>query len=805
MFYSARHIGRREARGSQPLRESVGRRQPWIVAAMAFAMVSPAGVAFGQELEEILVTAERREDRLINEPTSISVVEGSFMRQQHISDFQELGNYVPNVRFDVGGGGLATSAAGMRPNIRGFSTSPRIQSMESPVGLAVNGVAYNRLEYFETAFFDVDRVQVLRGPQGIVFGKNTSVGLLSVTTNKPTDTSTGYVDFEVGELGRRRAEAAVGGPLTAGVNFRIAGLTDERDGFMKNTTAETDPRASGTLGSHKRRGVRTQIEFPDLNGADLLVSYEHFDIRGEGLATELRRASDNVTALFRQFDANADVEPGNQVTSIAGDFSRRVVLDTFRADVTYDLAGWGLQGVAGYSILDARRGGDIQPQPAGGWYTVFTEDTKDLTLEGLVTSPDFGSFSITGGVFYQRSRTDPIASEINFAQRHIFDLLGSVAPPAPAELPRPPYNPGAPAGPYPVCCDGIEEIDRIVEQDNDAFAILAQVHWTPVDRLTITGGLRLSWEDKDARLVQINSNPAFLTELTGTLELDQNFSRSESHTSPRIALTYDWTDDVRIYASRTEGFRSGGFSSLLSNPEAADLLEFDDESISSWEAGARVNLPNQNLSLNVALFNMKLTDYQLNTQVQVGVFNPPAVVNVGKVRARGLEADVAWNPTDWLSVMGTLGFNDTDLVEFPAGPCARDRPNIDGDADSRCDLSGKRLPRSPKFALSLTPRVTFPLVNNGTELFGGFTLQWTDSQFLAETLDPRSREPSFFWLDVDIGIAHPTQGWTITLAAQNLTDESVATVVEEIGLTLDTYVQTVRPPRQVFVGVRWDF
>ena len=626
---------------------------------------------------------------------------------------------------------------------------------------------------------------------------------MSVTTKKPTGTLTGYFDVEYGEIGRRRAEAAVGGPLASGMNFRIAGLIDDRDGFMTNTTAQTDPRASSPLGSHNRKGVRTQLEFPDLFGADLLISYEHFDIRGEGLATELRRASANVAALFRQFDANADIEPGNRVTSIAGDFSRRVELDTFRANMTYDLAGWGLQGVAGFSVLDARRGGDIQPQPAGGWHTVFNEDTEDLTLEGLVTSPDFGGLSFTGGIFYQRTRTDPIASDINFAQRHIFDLLGSVGPPAPAELPRPPHNPGSPAGPYAVCCDGIEEIDRLVEQDNDAVAILTQIHWTPVDRWTITGGLRISWEDKDARLVQINSDPAFLTELTGTLELDENFSRSESHTTPRIALSYDWTDDVHVYASRTEGFRSGGFSSLLSNPEAADLLEFDDESITSWEVGTRAYLPNQNLSLNVAFFDMELTNYQLNTQVPVGVFNPPAVVNVGKVRARGVEADFTWNPTMWLTVMGILGFNDTELVEFPAGPCARDRPNTDGDADSRCDLSGLPLPRSPQWTLSLTPRVTVPV--NGAELFGGFTLQWTDSQILAETLDPRSREPSFFWLDVDIGIANPAQGWTITLAAQNLTDESVATVVEEIGLTLDTYVQTVRPPRQVFVGMRWEF
>jgi outer membrane receptor protein involved in Fe transport len=347
-----------------------------------------------------------------------------------------------------------------------------------------------------------------------------------------------------------------------------------------------------------------------------------------------------------------------------------------------------------------------------------------------------------------------------------------------------------------------EEIDRFVFQKNDVFAILTQVNWSPADRWTITGGLRLSWEDKTARLVQINGVPAFFTELTGTLNLDESFERSESHASPRVAVTFDQSDDVSFYASYTEGYRSGGFSSLLSNPEASDLLEFEDETIEAWELGTRLFFPDQKLSLNLALFHMELTDYQLSTDVPVGIFNPPAVVNVGKVEAQGLEADISWNPTDSFSLVGALGYNDTELVDFPAGPCAPDRPNTDGDADSRCDLSGKPLPRAPKWTLTVTPRFTVPVGNY--EMFAGLTAEWTASQFLAETIDPRSEEPSFFWLNIDVGMMFGN-GWTATLTLLNVTDESVATVVEEIGLSHDTYVQTVRPPRQFFAGVRWEF
>lgn len=804
-------------------------RPSCIAIAIACALASATGLAAAQDnstsedeaprvsaapakqgLDEVVVTG-RREERLTQEPVSVSVMQGEFMRQQHITDFQDLGTYLPNVRFDIGGGGQATSAGGMRPSIRGFSTSPRIQTMESPVGLAIDGVAYTRAEYFETAFFDIDRVEVLRGPQGTLFGKNTSVGLLSVATKKPSDTFKASFDGEVGEFGRQRAEIGLGGPLVPGVmNFRIAGLTDEGDGFMKNTLALTDPTAESEPGASKNRGARFQLAFPDLGGADLLLGFEHFDIQGEGIATEIRRVGANQAILFRQFDANADFEPGNWVNSMPGQYSKRVKIDNVRANVSYALAGgWGLQGVAGWTQLDSRRGGDIVPHPQGGWNTVFTEDVSSFSLEGLVTSPRFEglfglanvgrSSSLSASVFYQETENDPVSSSLTFAQQQILNLLGArTAPP-------PPMPPGSRTPLHPVEGDpGTETINRLINESSDAIGVLTQLHWSPMDRWTLTAGVRLSWEDKDTYLLQDVSDPAPFSLQTGTADMEANFSSSEFHSTPRFAVTYDWTDLTRFYVSRTKGFRAGGISSLLSNPDAANNLRFEPESIVSWEVGMRSTMPDQKLSLNVALFHMELTNFQLSTNVRVGLFNPPAVINVGEVRAQGLEADLTWRPSSWFSLISALGFNDTELVEFPFGPCAPDRPNIDGDSDSRCDLSGQPLPQAPKWTVSMTPRATAPITEN-LELFGSFTAQWTGSQYLDETLDPRSRQPSFYWFDASIGIGNPAQGWTLTLAGQNLSNESVATIVEGVGLTNDTFVQSVRPPRQFFAGFRYEF
>lgn len=172
-------------------------------------------------IEEIVVTAQKTEQSLHEVPISMSVVDDEFMSEQGITDFRDLSQFVPNVAID---------ARGRFPDvrIRGFGSPVFNKAFEQGVGLVIDGVAYGVRPYFQGPLFDLDRVEVLRGPQGTLFGKNTTAGLLNVVTKQPTDDFTGVFALELGEIGRRRFEGALGGPLVAKlVNFRIAGLSDE--------------------------------------------------------------------------------------------------------------------------------------------------------------------------------------------------------------------------------------------------------------------------------------------------------------------------------------------------------------------------------------------------------------------------------------------------------------------------------------------------------------------------------------------------------------------------------------------------
>ncbi|MGH7822762.1 MAG: TonB-dependent receptor, partial [Candidatus Binatia bacterium] len=222
-------------------------------------------------IEEIIVTAQKKEQAIMDVPLSISVIDSDFMAQQGLIDLQDISVFVPNTGVRASRGAAAS--------VRGFTTSSLNKAFDQSVGLVVDGTPYNRVPYLEMGLFDVDRIEVLRGPQGHLFGKSSSAGVLNVITARPTDEFGGLVDLQLGELGRRRAEAAIGGPLVAGlVNFRLAALSDEEDGFIRNTFAATRAGVPERLREKEIRAGRVKLEVPDAWGSSIGLSFERMDI-----------------------------------------------------------------------------------------------------------------------------------------------------------------------------------------------------------------------------------------------------------------------------------------------------------------------------------------------------------------------------------------------------------------------------------------------------------------------------------------------------------------------------------------------
>ncbi|MGH7858156.1 MAG: TonB-dependent receptor plug domain-containing protein, partial [Candidatus Binatia bacterium] len=288
-------------------------------------------------IEEIVVTAERRERQLHDVPISMSVLDSDFMRKQGVTDLQDVARYVPNVRMDMAGTQIL-------PRLRGFGTNTTVtRGFELPVGLVIDEVPYGRQDYFPSRLFDLDRVEVLRGPQGQLFGANTTVGLLNLTTKNPTVELTGFVDAELGELERRRVESGVGGPVVPGLlNFRIAGLWDEQEGHVRNTTASIAPLADELFGGRDRKAARVKLDLPDVFGAGLLLSYQRDTFDFGATPRELTHTRERFRDLVREFEPDADFVPLNYVGSQDHRGFLTADLDIFTAQGRYDLGGWGL-------------------------------------------------------------------------------------------------------------------------------------------------------------------------------------------------------------------------------------------------------------------------------------------------------------------------------------------------------------------------------------------------------------------------------------------------------------------------------
>ncbi|MGB0220310.1 MAG: TonB-dependent receptor [Sinimarinibacterium flocculans] len=783
---------------------------------------TPRPAPSGPRLEEIVVTAQKKAQFVEDVPISLSVVDHKFIASWGITDVREAMLFVPNVKVEEAGFFAS-------PRVRGFSFNNNNKAFEPPAGIALDGIPYTRVEYFNAALFDVQRIEALRGPQGTTFGKNTTAGLIHVVTQNPTDDFTGYADVQRGELDRLRIEAAVGGPLIAGMlNFRIAGLYDERDGFIRNTTAPLVPGLPSDLRSQGRRGVRAKLDFIDLAGATLRLSLETVELESGGAGAEMYNASERIQAVLRRYDPNADFERNNYTASIDQPDGRIAQIDTINAEFGTGLGDWNLVALAGHSVLKNELQVDTDFSPAPAIYgedrdrsptTSFELRAESPEFDGLFGLPtlfgtDLGSSNLLVGLYHQHREIQGGGFEFRIGTLPFLELTLAGTQDAPAETllaALPPQLFGLLFAAIPASPPGgdnlYEEVKQGFEQQADASALFGQFEWSFAPRWTAQLGLRYSVEDKSARWnsVYTSPGPSVLLPLAGISQFSAERSQSEEQLQPKLSLNWQPTDDVSLFLHWARAYKGGGFNAFAFR-DRDDELVFQPEVATEWGFDFKGSLLDGRAKLNVSLYRLDIDDFQVLTRIPdaltVGL-GVTKVENAAKARSQGVEADFTWLVTEWLTLIGTAAFNDTEYLDFKTNDCPADQDNTDGDDDQRCDATGKGFAFAPRQSYTLFANLSFPIGDGGLRWGFGGGAEYQSLQYLDIDLDPRKTQEGFFRYRANIGISNPMQGWSFRVFGENLGD--ARTSIRQGDVVPGLFVNIQEAPRQFYAQLRYEF
>lgn len=756
-------------------------------------------------IEEVIVSAQKRDEALQDVPISMSVMTGDFMVEQGVTDLREALLYVPNVQVEQAGFFSA-------PRARGFTFNNSNKAFEPPLGIAVDGIPYTRIPYFLAATFDLNRIEVLRGPQGTTFGKNTTAGLIHMLTADPQDDFEAALSAQTGEENRRRYEMMLSGPVINDVVLvRFAAFDDKRDGFMDNTTDAIVDTAQSEFRGHDRNGMRLKFLFPDLAGSQFKIAFEKVKLADLGTGIEIIQAPDSVKEFLRGYDPNTDFTADNYVASLDAPDGREVVIRTVSSEWSYAIDDWSLILVAGHSALKQYFTLDTDFSPAPATWGQSGDTSPTTTAELRIVSPplqglfglknlfntDLGSSDFVAGLFYQQRAMKDSYFRFTFDMPAYLGL--TIAADANLDPASPLFGIIAP----PRDSGFVEDTTQIFNQDAEALAVFAEFKWHFSDTWTLQLGVRNDNETKTASWNQFfnQPQPAIILPQAGLDAFTAEREMEDSEFQHKIALNWQPSDNVSLFIHRAEGVKGGGFNAFAFR-DVDDELQFGAEYTTEWSFNAKTNWLDNSLQANISVFRMDVEDFQVltrdpgRTNIGLGV---TLVRNAAEARSQGLEGDIQWLPTNWLTFIATVGYNDTEYLDFVGNECAPDQSD-----DPACgDATGKSFPFAPEWNNTYTGIVRTPLWDSGLELTASATIEQVSSQYLDLDLDERKRQESFERYKASIGLSNPEHGWSLKLIGENLSNK--ATGIRQGDLFSGIIVEIAEAPRTFYAQFNWHY
>ncbi|MFS0828929.1 TonB-dependent receptor [Pseudomonas phoenicis] len=650
------------------------------------------------QLGTVTVNARRREETSQSVPTAISVLGSETLETQRIYRVQDIQQLVPSTNVSY------FHARQSSISIRGLGNNPASDGLEGSVGVYLDNVYLGRPGMAVFDLLDVDQLEVLRGPQGTLFGKNTTAGVLNITTRKPTFQREGSVQSSLGEDGYWQTQGSLSGPITDTLAGRISAYRTEDDGYVKNVHNGDD------LNGGKCQGFRTQL---------LFQPSDTFDLRWIGEYNE--EDSDNGTlALFSTGPTINGVNRYETLAARAGATlvdgkKRKVNLDSkqqvtvFQGGTSVE-ANWTLPNDFTLTSISAYRWWDFTPRNDDGlnvpvYYNagVSVRD-KQYSQEIRLASPTGGAFDYVLGAYYFKQDLD---NQLAYAYGPLADIWSAT-----------------PNG-------ALANVDSLSDGhiDTDSYALFAQGTWHLTDRLDFTAGIRGTYEEKSAWVTRdaptggAAVTGAAATARRGRVGVYDSGDLNQYSFSPSglLSLSYQFTDDVLGYASLSHGEKSGGVNlSVGAAPTAGtDSLIVGTERIDNTELGVKSTLLDRRLLLNANLFWADVHGYQANVYDQVN--RVQYLANAGSVRSRGLELEATALPIRGLTVNVNGSWNDVRYTDYEDAPCPPEVSFATG--ASSCDLTGHQVVGASKYIANVNTQYKWQ-VNERIEPYVTASYAW---------------------------------------------------------------------------------
>ena len=874
--------------------------------ALSAAVAGLSATALGQSvefgLEEVVVTAQKRSESLQDVPISVTAISGELIQNASIRSFSELGAYVPN--FSV-----SENAVNTIITMRGISIGAN-QSFEQSVGMFVDGVHYGRSRQARLGLFDLEQVEVLRGPQGILFGKNTLAGAVNIRTAAPRvgEGLTGRIAASFENDNGEYFEGHIGTSLTDNLAVRLAVMDRSIDGYNDNTAPNA---ANPNMPATDETIARIGIQFEPSESTTVGIRYTYADfLRTGSTGTVTKFGPTLVNGVPTVPASNAAMYavmgfayPGFQESitdayrdglsiggaEVFGGSSERLDgTDTQNQEFSLNIEhefdnGMTLNLVTGLSEYEFEDGIDADFLPVefigrsdNQKYTQFSQEIR------LASDLD-GSFSWVAGANFIDSKQEidrMVSVDGTFGQPGITSLITGGLPTilaySPAQLAGIEPALGLPPGSLPVGVEGLtmwSQVGRLSrwQQETESWAVFLQGTFNITDNLSITAGVRYTEEDKSADaqtwlnstaqglatktpdplvgLVTAGDVGNFLQHsLQGALfdSYSHHFieDRSTDHTIPAVSSNWNVSDDHLLYASYSEGFKSGGFNAVddqnpvfvaVPTAECPDQacrtqpgtgFEYDDETAWSFEVGGKHTFLDGRMRFNWAYYNSEYEDQQVSTFVGLGF----VVTNAASTEIQGFEFDAAFQATEKLRLNLAFGTVDGEYGTFEGAGCT---------AQQQAEMAalGALTPNSPVTSVTVDGRTCSQrFLGNGVpsgqaqdlsgvaigaaEWSGSFGAQYiqpvgsmvwfteldvnfTDDYFMTGDLDSNDVQEGYEFVNLRTGLRG--DNWMLMVYGRNITDELVASGAADVPLARGSHFQ-YRARGQVWgIQAAWEF